>query len=764
MVRMATLPRSLADDLRQRDDAALALLLTQRPDLAHPLPSDLGQLAARSVTQAATARAVDRLDTWNLQVLAAVCVLPEPATVDMVTELFPDTDRSLVSQAITNLVEQALLWGTTTAWRATASAKEALGRFPAGLGPTYEDLSVTSPPRDVGGLLAEAPGDVLDLLGQLAWGPPTGRIDNAHRTVTVTEAATPVEWLLARQLLIAVDPQTIVLPREVGLHLRQGRLYEVAQPHLPAPDLQPGTAESVDRAAAGTAFEVVRRVENLLELWSTEGPAALRAGGVGVRDLRRAAERLDVDEPTAALLIEVAHAAGLLATSGDADDTWLPTPAYDIWRTQDTGHRWVELVQAWFETTRVPGLVGTRDNKQARVNVLAPDIDRVVAPDIRMAVLVDLADTTPGTGVSLQSLTLRQEWRRSRRGDRLRDSLVAWTLSESTALGVCALGALSTPSRRLLADDIDGAIAELGRYLPEPVGHVLLQADLTAIAPGPLESDVGRELSLLADVESSGGATVFRFSEGSVRRGLDAGRSALDIHGFLAEHSRTPVPQPLTYLVDDVARRHGRIRVGAASSYVRSDDPAVIDELLADRRTDPLRLRRLATTVASAQATPDVVLDRLRQLGLVPAAESPDGSMLVRRPDARRTGPRQRPPRLRADPPVPPRSVAEAAVRAMRSGERGGAVDGSTVGPAATTDLPRTAVNETLDVLRQAIAGKQAVWLGYVSTDGVAAERVVDPVDVRGGWLTAFDQRVERVRTFAVHRITGVALLDSTPG
>jgi predicted DNA-binding transcriptional regulator YafY len=53
--------------------------------------------------------------------------------------------------------------------------------------------------------------------------------------------------------------------------------------------------------------------------------------------------------------------------------------------------------------------------------------------------------------------------------------------------------------------------------------------------------------------------------------------------------------------------------------------------------------------------------------------------------------------------------------------------------------------------------------LGYVSTDGVTVERVVDPVEIRGGWLTAYDHRVEQVRTFAVHRITGVALLDGSP-
>ena len=94
------------------------------------------------------------------------------------------------------------------------------------------------------------------------------------------------------------------------------------------------------------------------------------------------------------------------------------------------------------------------------------------------------------------------------------------------------------------------------------------------MAPGPLERELADVLGVLADVESKGGATVYRFTPGSVRRALDAGQSAADLHAFLARHSRTPVPQPLTYLIDDVARRHGRLRVGAASAYVRCDDDA----------------------------------------------------------------------------------------------------------------------------------------------------------------------------------------------
>ncbi len=62
---------------------------------------------------------------------------------------------------------------------------------------------------------------------------------------------------------------------------------------------------------------------------------------------------------------------------------------------------------------------------------------------------------------------------------------------------------------------------------------MLIQADLTAVAPGPLESALARRLQLVADVESRGGATVYRFTPGSVRRALDVGWSAAEVHEFV---------------------------------------------------------------------------------------------------------------------------------------------------------------------------------------------------------------------------------------
>jgi hypothetical protein len=318
---------------------------------------------------------------------------------------------------------------------------------------------------------------------------------------------------------------------------------------------------------------------------------------------------------------------------------------------------------------------------------------------------------------------------------------------------------LSPPEQAVAAAAAARLLAPL---LPEPLDHVLLQADLTAVAPGPLRRPLAEVLGVLADVESKGGATVYRFTPGSVRRALDAGRSASDLHAFLAEHSRTPVPQPLTYLIDDVARRHGHLRVGAASAYVRCDDESVLNEILADKRAGALRLRRLAPTVLAAQADPAALLDGLRAMGFAPAAESAEGDVLITRAHAHRTPPRTAPEPVPDGPPVPDGTLLAAAIRAIRAGDlaatapRKPAEDAAPLGPG---QLPRTSSAETLATMQAAVLTGEALWIGYVNAEGAASQRVIAPVRVEGGFVTAYDHTADEVRTYPLHRITGVAEL-----
>ncbi|WP_345713182.1 helicase-associated domain-containing protein, partial [Kineococcus glutinatus] len=356
-----------------------------------------------------------------------------------------------------------------------------------------------------------------------------------------------------------------------------------------------------------------------------------RAGGLVVRELRRVAAALEVDEATAALVVELARTSGLVADDQEVEPRWVPTPRFDAWLEEALPQRWVEVVAAWLPSTRVPALVGSRDAKGGPRNALGPDVDRPAAAVVRRAVLAELAGLPVDAATEQAALVERLRYAAPRLLTLLREELVGWTLREAAWLGVSGAGALSPAARALLAGEEEAAAAALSAALPAPVHEVLLQADLTAVAPGPLAGDLARRLAQLAKVESRGGATVYRFDPVSVRRGLDVGWTAEEVLRFLGQVSATGVPQPLEYLVRDVARRYGRVRVGSAASFLRAEDPSALEELLVDRRCAPLGLRRLAPTVLAAAAEPGRVLAVLREVGVAPAAEGPDGELVLRR-------------------------------------------------------------------------------------------------------------------------------------
>ena len=62
-----------------------------------------------------------------------------------------------------------------------------------------------------------------------------------------------------------------------------------------------------------------------------------------------------------------------------------------------------------------------------------------------------------------------------------------------------------------------------------------------------------------------------------------------------------------------------------------------------------------------------------------------------------------------------------------------------------------------MTALRQAVAARASVLIAYVDNHGASTERIIDPLGLEGGWLTALDHRSEEIRTFAVHRITSVS-------
>ena len=751
VVRMSGI--TLADWLRAQDDAALVALLRARPDLATPPPADMSVLATRVGTRASIARACEDLDTFTLAVLEGLVVQgADAAAVSLATLaglLGPDVKPRPLKQALTKLRSLALVWGEDDAMSIPPVTREAFGTYPGGLG------RATGQTYDLGGI---TDGEQR-VLQKLAAGPPIGDTKDASRVVPLDRAETPVQRLLARGLLLRRDPGTVELPREIGLQLRGERPLGSIQTSEPKPRTTMRGQSSVDATGGGEALELVRHVEKLIASWSVEPAPVLRTGGLGVRELRKVAKDLDVDERRAALMIELVAGADLIANTEAAEPEWVPTTKADVWLAAGVEVRWATIAHAWLELPRLPALVGRRDEKDKLFNPLGDEIRRAQAPRDRRWILETLGALPKGTAIADPAdLAALLAWRAPRRGGRQRDELVRWTVEEGTAVGVLALGSVTTAGRVLLDEGPGHAAKALADALPAPLDHVLVQADLTVIAPGRLDPDLADELAVVANVESAGSATVYRISEATVRRALDSGRTADELHELFRTRSRTPVPQSLTYLVDDAARRHGRLRGGAAGSFLRCDDSVLVSEVLAHPEATRLELRRIAPTVLVSPLPLADVLDGLRSAGFAPAAEGPDGQVLDLRPGGRRTTPRQRAPRKTASPPVHADERLGELVRLVRAGDRAAATPrGERVNVPGHLGAGPSA---TLSMLQAAARARRSVLVGFVDSHGTAAERVIEPHVVGGGVLEGYDHSYGEVLRFPLHRITSAALVD----
>lgn len=729
---------STLDWLRARNDAALVALLRTRPDLTVPAPGDLAVLARRLDSPPSVWRALESLHRFAVQVLESIVLLGDaPVTAAQVSAFLGR--RAPVDQ-VERIFEQletlALIRGGD-AVRPSTAVPAAMGEFPGGFGPSGRLTAAQVPAA-----LAQASDEGRALLARLAQGRPRGSVAGSGALAEL------VRSLVNAGLLIRLDAGTVVLPREVGLALRGDEPLGPVHVDNPPVTLIEKGIDTVDGTAAGQAVAAVAIAGRLLDVLGQAPAPVLKSGGMGVRELRRLAKELDLDLALTALHIELLAAAGLIATSEprakNATNAWVPTRTADDFADADDDEAWAQLAATWLELRRDPSRTGARDASGKVLAALSAELSWVRGPADRRFVLSTLAELPPGTGVDAAGLSERLAWAAPLRTPERRDPMAVTVVEEGTALGVLAFSALSTAGRVLLTGDQAAAAAALRKALPEPVDTVLVQADLTVVAPGRLQPELASRLAAAADIESAGSATVYRVTPDSLRRAFDAGASTAELHQLFEGHSATGVPQALTYLIDDVARRHGVLRVGSAASYLRSEDPALIDQAIAQATSTGLIVRRLAPTVAISVNPLEDLLAPLRAAGLVPAAEDSTGAVIDLRAAPQRTAGVVMTPGRRRDPPVPSDDQLTALIERMRSAD------------VQSDSHPGQSPIETLAVLREAAEQHGAVWIGYVDSEGGTSRRMIEPVAVSGGAVAAFDRLRDQMRTFALHRITGV--------
>ncbi|WP_431230217.1 helicase-associated domain-containing protein [Paenarthrobacter nicotinovorans] len=812
-----SLIRALSKELEARSDNSLRALFAARPDLISPMAPDFAALAARASARVSVQRALERLNKPEMQVLETLHLCTNTDTGHSVSaaglkKVIAGSTLSALDPILAKLQELALIHRadppqgsppTSSRQRfylPVGSLKDVIGIYPAGLGRSYTELVRLQPafaqrvvqlvaelhqsglgihpastpmdaalalqrwtatPENLRAILSSAPERTLGLLNKFgSWA--MGAVPQAQRRASVTHESHdigPIDWLLARGLLVPLDAGHVELPHSVGLALRGGAIIDDFTLSPPVPELGHTSAALRRNAAMGAIAETLRLANELLFAVREQPLTTLRSGGVGVRELRRLAESIRLGVHETAILLELCALSGLLRLDVDSS-TWIQPPSLE-WLSLPRQEQWLWLVNAWLASERAPSLVGqpltgpsssTAHHGAAgtTINALSAEAQRPDAPVVRRRVLEILNELTVEAAapdgkapvLDARAVLQRAEWAQPRMSRRF-SSLVRGILEEAALLGLMGSGALTQLGSAIADAQPEQAITILGEHLPAAVNHILLQADLTAVAPGYLAPELSETLLLMADAEGQGPASIYRFSAITIRRALDAGQDAESLLAFLREHSATEVPQPLAYLIQDTASRHGRLRIGTSASFIQSDDETAISDLLQEARTSVLSLVRIAPTVLTSSASPRETARVLRELGLSPAVQEAEPAVVRFKRTTAVPGSAR--PVYTAPRTAPPDDDVEAQLTVLRQ-HRGV--------PAEATGEASTQLG--LETLQTAIRLKQAVTMNVVDSLGNANTETVVPVSVSGGRVRVFDPAKDTERVLSIHRIIDV--------
>jgi hypothetical protein len=837
-----------ADALAALTDAELEAMLERRPDLrAGQPPVSFPELASRAGGPASIAAACAGLDAGTLQLAELIALIGLPTSIEALAHAagpglsddeldarlarlaglglaLPGEDGTVsgppglaagferpgrLGPGVADLAKvelrQELLSRIAAHYRVDAAAETPEAQLPAlpgvaGVGErgsvkaglVRAVATVLSDPAAVAASLREAPPAARKLLD---------RVRASDAPVTVWTAgparnagdpdAEPADWLTGRGLLLPIAYSQFVVPREVELALRGGWVFPdwPGPPGLAAPEPAQGATEAAEAAATRFVLAAEALATNLdvapLEL--------IRSGTVAVRDLRRLAKDLELSEPEASFLLDLAVAAGLVVPGGPWGSRTLGlAAAADDWLAMTRAARWAALAVAWRDTPvtleehlAAAGRPARPADEQPRPLSL-PSTARAV--ERRRAVLELVGRLPAGRGVGAASFEPVLAWDRPvlwrAEGDQVGAVLAAAAL---IGVGVNAKGRIA---RGLglgpwLAGRAAGELAAAATgALPDGAREFLVAGDLTVVAPGGLAPDLDARLSGMAERVSGGTSASWRIDQASLQRAFDTGLTAGEVLEFLNDHSRTPLPQALEYLVADAERQHGRLRIGGATTYLRGD-AAVVTGLVRSAAGRRLGLRELAPGVAVSSKPQREVLAGLRKAGEAPVAEAPDGTPRTEAPRPVRHPGRPAPGTvLRPDGPVPSLPASELVVRLRKAAgipapeplrpgrpRLASAVPGRRMpaGPqargagSASTVLARpatpdgnglvTAPAEIAELCLKAVEDHSAVEIAY---DGVAGEtvRAIEPLRIQAGRVHAYCRLREAERTFALSRIS----------
>jgi hypothetical protein len=825
---------SMLDWLGTLGEAELAELLRRRPDsMRMPEPRTLAELAARLESPYSLATAVRELTLPAVQMTEALVALGPGASRRDLVGLLAGDDAAAVDDHVRVLTDHGIAWPDGEGALAFPSGLDELYPTPLGLGrplrahvaevpvdrlrrmlstlgirglptrradvvlaferalsdPTFVRGVVAAAPRPVGEELRawalesshdptadddaefDDDDDNAEIYAGLHSGPRRVRPYNADAARIRSEAA---RWAMDRGIVFGLSwSYGWTMPSEVARALRGPGYRAPFDPAVPEGTVTDVDPDRLAERAAAAVSGFAELALALVDLIARSPIPTLKAGGVGGRELGRLSKEFGCTETDLRLAFALSGAAGLIDSIAGRV---VLTEEAARWRDLAAADRLTTLLRRWWELPYVSG--ETRDDNGKVVPALTARTctSCLRARHVVLRVLSDL-----GANVAAEPVALgrRAVWTRpyihlnpEAPGGGVGD-LLAIHLAEAETLGIVSGGALTPIGTALICDDPERLPAALATALPEASDTALFGPDLTAVVAGPSTAAVSRILDASADRESRGGATVWRFTPGSVRRALDEGHDPATLTAHLASIATGELPQPLQYLIADIGRQHGSLLVSAARSVIRGLDEALVAQVVGDRALRKLALRSLAPTVLCSEAAdPEAVLASLRRAGYMPLPEGGPAGSQGHAGSLSGSAREEQLSEMRGRITDSPRSMGEVPGRRRKAGGGNTPLTAAALSArlltAAPDDPPTESQTERdlggvqalssgeIRLLAHAIDNSASVGIDYVSQSGSLTSRVISAPVVFGESIVAWCELRQDERWFRLERIQAV--------
>lgn len=455
-------------------------------------------------------------------------------------------------------------------------------------------------------------------------------------------------------------------------------------------------AEDIDRDASLAIFDVIQALTELIFELEQRYIREVGKRGVGLPDIKRLANHLKKTNEYSKQVFELAQFVNLAEVEGSR---WQLGQQAENWISWSDRERWSHLAESWLqllgdEAARELLAISAGESFEDRLSVVYPFADSTATNRIKkvaeMANLIGLISNSQAT---------------------------SW------------MGLLAAKSAKSAGDR---AIAGL----PRADEKIIIQGDLTLIAPSPLPTELEIQLRRFVDTEQIGMASSYRLSALSVSHGLETGLSIDDIRGLLLRLSSRELPQPVDYLLKEAQSRFARLKVhstkSGAHSQIVSSDSILLAEVHNDQRLKPFALHFDEAGNLHSRFESELVYFALREANFVAVRVDESGEVIS-------------PQKLSSK-----KKVSEQKQNAFED-----------IARMRDADTQGTSDPDDDDLLRQiqlAIKYKAKMLIVLTTASGEQVEYLVEPVGVANGRLRAKDRKADIERTLPLSSVVSIAI------